>query len=59
MIYNLCLLRKRKAVEEEEDEQKKKIQKEWDKNYEVSCVITFGRTINRKVWSSFSFKHCH
>jgi hypothetical protein len=27
--------RKRKAQEEEEEEQKKKIQKEWDKNYEV------------------------
>ena len=29
------IFRKRKAQEEEEDEQKKKIQKEWDKNYEV------------------------
>jgi len=28
-------LRKRKAQEEEEEEVKKKLQKEWDKNYEV------------------------
>jgi len=32
-----CLCRKRKAQEEEEEEEKKKLQKEWDKNYEVSC----------------------
>jgi len=37
----LCLRRKRKAQEEEEEEQKKKLQKEWDKNYEV-CYETYG-----------------
>jgi len=30
--------RKRKAQEEVEEEEKKKIQKEWDKNYEV-CIL--------------------
>lgn len=30
------MCRKRKAQEEEEEEVKKKLQKEWDKNYEVS-----------------------
>lgn len=30
------MYRKRKAQEEEEEEVKKKLQKEWDKNYEVS-----------------------
>jgi len=34
--FKICLCRKRKAQEEEEEEVKKKLQKEWDKNYEVS-----------------------
>lgn len=34
-VKNVLHFRKRKAQEEEEEEQKKKIQKEWDKNYEV------------------------
>lgn len=33
---NCVIFRKRKAQEEEEEEQRKKVQKEWDKNYEVS-----------------------
>jgi len=36
----LYFCRKRKAQEEEEEEIKKKVQKEWDKNYEVSCEAT-------------------
>jgi hypothetical protein len=40
-IVRCVLFRKRKAEERSNEQQKAKVQKEWDKNYEVRLTIVF------------------